>query len=305
MFCFCEVLLAFGQNTYISTEPKWSTASPVKGSWAVTWHMASSKLQLAPSLRQAAQELLLPLPNTHLVDFLLVLLPREADTWQICEARSISYGSSARCSVSGRAGGAPRGSLWWERLRSGRAGGLLWSWWGNPAQGPAAPGGGGSREELRAPCLKSLAPEIAVKKNTLDVRACVSEKHGKRHCTSYGRISGDIKCKLALGRFPGPPTSIYQLSPPTGPCCLCRRWGVKTPGAGENRKGGRLQCPIRWKVGWYLRAEGGKRIHARLTRETAASALDWSPRNHLPLYLAAVSCLCVCVSTEGSVEPCL
>lgn len=202
MFCFCEVLLAFGQNTYISTELKWSTASPVKGSWAVTWHMASSKLQLAPSLRQAAQELLLPLPNTHLVDFLLVLLPREADTWQICEARSISYGSSARCSVSGRAGGAPRGSLWWERLRSGRAGGLLWSWWGNPAQGPAAPGGGGSREELRAPCLKSLAPEIAVKKNTLDVRACVSEKHGKRHCTSYGRISRRHQVQTGFRKVP-------------------------------------------------------------------------------------------------------
>ena len=151
------------------------TANVWKASWAVTWLGASSKiatysLSWAPCPGDAPS-----IKNTCSVDFLLVLLPQEADTWQMCKVRLISCGSSARRSASARAGGAPRGSLWWERLRSGWAGGLPWSWWGRPIQHPAAPCEGGSREELRAPGLKSLAPGTAVM-NTPDVRACVSEK---------------------------------------------------------------------------------------------------------------------------------
>ena len=151
------------------------TANVWKASWAVTWLGASSKiatcsLSWAPRPGDAP-----PLKNTCSVDFLLVLLPQEADTWQMCKARLISCGSSAQRSASARAEGAPLGLLWWERLRSGQAGGLPWSWWGRPIRRPAAPCEGGSREELRAPGLKSLAPGTAGM-NTPDVRARVSEK---------------------------------------------------------------------------------------------------------------------------------
>lgn len=138
--------------------------------------MASSKIATCSLTRALSPGDARSLTNTHLVDFHLVLLPREADTWQICKARPISCGSSARRSVSGKAGAAPHGSLWWGKLKSGRAGGLPWSWWCKSAPHPAAPCAGGSREEQRAPCLKSLAPGTAVKKNILDVQACASEK---------------------------------------------------------------------------------------------------------------------------------
>lgn len=158
------MLLAFGQK-YVHVEYNPSgqkTAHLLKASWAVPWLMASSNfaarsLPRAPSPGEARS-----LTNTHFIDFRLVLLPREADTWQICKVMPISCGSSAPRSVSGKAGAAPRGSLWWVKLKSGRAGGLPWSWWCKSAPRPAAPCVGGSREERKAPCLKSLAPGTAV-----------------------------------------------------------------------------------------------------------------------------------------------
>lgn len=61
---------------------------------------------------------------------------------------------------------------------------------------------GGSREEPRAPCLKSLAPGIAVKKNTLDVRACVSEKHGRCCCTSHVRTGEENQTQTGSEHAP-------------------------------------------------------------------------------------------------------